>query len=303
MKTIAYGGWKHCLKLSNGKIEMVITTDVGPRVIRFGFVGGQNLFKEFPDQMGKTGGRQWRIYGGHRLWHAPEAKPRSYAPDNSPVPFEGKGLRVRLSQALEKETGIRKEIDIALDAARPRATVRHRLINDNLWDVEMAVWGLTVMAQGGRAIFPHEPFRAHTDWLLPARPLVLWHYTDMRDPRWTWGTRYMQLRQDPHAKTPQKVGFLNLQGWAAYALRGDLFLKRFVPVSGATYPDWGCNTETFTDADMLEVETLSPVQRVPPGGAIEHTEYWHLFRAEPGEGEASLDRVLRPLIKKTRPAS
>ncbi len=25
--------------------------NVGPRIIRYGFVGGQNLFKEFPDQL------------------------------------------------------------------------------------------------------------------------------------------------------------------------------------------------------------------------------------------------------------
>ena len=43
MKTSAYGGWKRCLKLSNGKIEMVITTDVGPRVVRYGFEGKENV--------------------------------------------------------------------------------------------------------------------------------------------------------------------------------------------------------------------------------------------------------------------
>ena len=30
------------------------------------------LFKEYDEQMGKTGGDEWRIYGGHRLWIAPE---------------------------------------------------------------------------------------------------------------------------------------------------------------------------------------------------------------------------------------
>ena len=300
MQKIAYAGWKHCLKLSNGKVELVITTDVGPRVIRFGFVGGQNLFKEYPDQLGRTGGRAWRIYGGHRLWHAPEAKPRTYAPDNAPVRFTGQGNRVQLVQAVEKETGIQKEMELALDAGRNHVTVRHRLVNRNPWDVEFAVWSLSVMAPGGRALYPHEPFKAHTDYLLPARPMVLWHYTDMRDPRWTWGTRYFQLRQDPRAAMPQKIGFLNRQGWAAYALRDEVFLKRFAPVPGAVYPDWGCNTETFTNADMLEVETLSPLQRVPAGGAIEHTEHWYLFKAEPGAGEASVDRVLRPLLRQTR---
>ena len=52
---IEYKGWKNCYRVTNGEIELIVTGDVGPRVIRFGFVGGQNLFKEFPDELGKAG--------------------------------------------------------------------------------------------------------------------------------------------------------------------------------------------------------------------------------------------------------
>ena len=48
-----YGGWPNCYRLSNGTVELIATADVGPRIIRFGFTGGQNLFAEFPDQLGK----------------------------------------------------------------------------------------------------------------------------------------------------------------------------------------------------------------------------------------------------------
>ena len=78
IETIAYGGWDNCLRLSNDKIEIVITLDVGPRLIRLGFPGGPNHFKEFPETLGQTGGTEWNSYGGHRLWHAPEQMPRTY---------------------------------------------------------------------------------------------------------------------------------------------------------------------------------------------------------------------------------
>ena len=80
LEKISYGGWENCLKLSGDSIELVITLDVGPRVIRLGTPGGQNLFKEFEDQMGKTSGTEWMSFGGHRLWHSPEVFPRTYAP-------------------------------------------------------------------------------------------------------------------------------------------------------------------------------------------------------------------------------
>ena len=51
---VAYKGWPNCYRVSNGEVELVVTSDVGPRVMRFGFVGGQNLFKESPEQLGAT---------------------------------------------------------------------------------------------------------------------------------------------------------------------------------------------------------------------------------------------------------
>src|SRR5882757_10175999 len=86
-----YKGWKNCYRVSNGEVELIVTADVGPRVIRYGFVGGQNLFKEFKEQLGKSGEKAWQARGGHRLWIAPEAVPESYALDNTPVKAGVKG--------------------------------------------------------------------------------------------------------------------------------------------------------------------------------------------------------------------
>src|SRR5579864_5038025 len=80
-----YRGWPNCYRISNGEIELVVTTDVGPRIIRYGFVGGRNVFKEFEDQMGKSGESTWQARGGHRLWISPEDPVLSYALDNAPI--------------------------------------------------------------------------------------------------------------------------------------------------------------------------------------------------------------------------
>jgi hypothetical protein len=41
-----------------------VTTDVGPRIIRFDLRVRKNEFKEYDDTAGKQGGDEWRIYGG-----------------------------------------------------------------------------------------------------------------------------------------------------------------------------------------------------------------------------------------------
>jgi hypothetical protein len=80
-----YKGWPTCYRVSNGEIDLIVTGDVGPRVIRFGFVGGQNLFKEFPDQLGRSGEEKFQLRGGDRVWKAPEDPVTTWAPDNDPV--------------------------------------------------------------------------------------------------------------------------------------------------------------------------------------------------------------------------
>src|SRR5664279_4657852 len=80
-----YKGWPNCYRVSNGEIELIVTGDVGPRVIRFGFVGGQNLFKEFPEQLGRSREEKFQLRGGDRVWKAPEDPVATWAPDNVPV--------------------------------------------------------------------------------------------------------------------------------------------------------------------------------------------------------------------------
>ncbi len=289
----------NCIRLENDEIELVVTTDIGPRIIRFAFKDGQNLFKEFDDQLGKTGGDEWRLYGGHRLWHAPEEAPRTYFPDNGPIGFECSGNTVRLIQDTETTTGIQKEIEITLDPKENNVRVLHRLINNNLWEVELTPWALSVMANDGRAIIPQEPFQSHEENMLPVRPLVLWSYTDMADPRWMWGSKYIQLKQDSGANRSQKLGILNTLGWAGYYLKGELFVKRYGYNPGAEYVDLGCNTEVYTDRDILEIETLGGKKKVAPGSSVEHIEKWYLFKADLKEDEESLDNDLMPLIGRT----
>jgi hypothetical protein len=300
IEKISYGGWPNCYRLSNGSVELIVTTDVGPRVIRFGFVGDENEFKEYKDQQGKTGGDEWRIYGGHRLWHAPEAMPRTYWPDNSPVEVIVDQHRIRVIQPVEKTTGIQKEIDLTLDAGSNQVTLIHCLRNKGLWPVELAPWMLTVMNVGGKVIIPQPPYKSHDAELLPLRSMAIWGYTNMRDPRYLWGTRYIVLSQDTLAKEPTKVGVGVTEGWAGYVRKNHLFLKRFNYVPGGKYPDFGSSVETFTNSEMIELETLGPLTSLQPGTQVEAREDWYLFKGlAPISDEDSIDRVVLPLVKST----
>src|SRR5687767_7714391 len=85
------------IRLSNADVHVVATIDVGPRIVEYARVDGDNVLGEALDVAIDTTLGTWHPYGGHRLWAAPEANPRSYSPDNDPVEVHEMGDRgVRL---------------------------------------------------------------------------------------------------------------------------------------------------------------------------------------------------------------
>ena len=49
------------------------------------------MLAELPDTKVTTDLGEWKPWGGHRLWAAPEAMPRTYSPDNSPIDYKKQG--------------------------------------------------------------------------------------------------------------------------------------------------------------------------------------------------------------------
>ena len=310
MEKINYGGWPNCIRMSNDSIELIATTDVGPRIIRFGFIGKDNEFWEDTAQLGKSGANEWVGYGGHRFWIAPEAKPKTYHPDNEPINHKIVGKTLKLIPPVESTTGIQKEVDITLDPKGSHAKVVHKITNYNPFTIELAPWPLTVMNSGGKLIFPNEPYFPHPDMLeypgqkvlpkhfLPVRSISLWPYTKLSDPRWKFTDKYIILRQDSTIVKPQKIGITNEQNWGAYGRKGHLFVKKVIFKQGATYPDNGCVFETYTNSQFLELESLGPLEKLASGASLEHQEDWYLFDGvDFEETDESIDANILPKVK------
>ncbi len=298
MDIVEYKGWERNVRLANDAVELVATLEVGPRVLHLAVPGGANVFKNFDEQMGAAAENEWQIRGGHRLWFAPEDPVATYFPDNGPVEAEEIDGGVRLRPGPETPNGLQKETDLVLGGSEPHVRVVHRLTNIGDAPLELAPWGLSVMAPGGTAVVGLPPRGKHPDDLLPNQRLVVWPYTDLGDDRLTMGTRSILLAQDA-TRGPTKLGLLNLDGWAAYAVAGCLFVKRFDADPDATYPDMGCNTELFTNEEMLEVESLGALVTLEPGGSVEHVEDWHLVADVPAVASPEdVETHVRPVVEK-----
>jgi hypothetical protein len=286
------------IALTNGLVELEVSTDYGPRVMRYGYPGGENIFAEVPHLTTPTPQGLWKPRGGHRLWVAPEHMPGSYACDDDPVEaVVNDSLSGTFRQRVDT-AGIEKQIALRLVPDTTEVVVDHSIVNRTCWPIRVAAWAITIVDAEGTAVIPQPPFRSHDEDLLPAQILVQWSFTDLTDPRWAIGPRLIRLTPDRARQTPQKIGAGNVRGWCALVRRDMVFLKRFAWEPDACYPDRGSNNELYTDGNYLEIETLGPLRLLDPGASATHTERWHLFRpVDVGTTEATLDAALRGLVE------
>jgi len=306
LDVVDYRGWKNNLRLSNASVELIATLDVGPRVIAYRRPGGFNVMKNYDSMMGGTGEAEWQIRGGHRFWLAPEDLTRTYFPDNHPVKWEPLGeFGVKLTPPPETEYGVQKEMHLTLAPTGTRVEVVLKVTNIGAAPTELAPWGPTVMAPGGVEIIPlpakyshpGHPSRAKSPAdFAPNQELILWPYFDFADRRWTFGAKYIFLKQDVN-QGPTKIGLAHRGGWVGYLNSNTLFVKRFDYREGSLYPDRGTRYQTFSNEDMLEMETVGELSTLAPGQSAELRESWELFADVPSvQTEADVDRVILPLL-------
>ncbi len=294
-KTNYRGG--EALALATRNLELVVTTSVGPRVVDLRSKRGRagNLFFQFPVNEQRANG--YYLRGGHRLWHSPEDIVRTYQPDDEPLAVKPLRNGVALAQPVEPKTGLQKAMKLELVGERT-VKVTHALTNHGLWAVETAAWALTMFRGGGYGVLPLLPKGSHAAGdLLPTYSFVPWSYTDLSLPVWDLHRDFVGI-DVPKAKQAQKFGITNYPGWSAYWVQGTTFVKYAPVIAGATYPDFGCAFETFTNGEMIEFETLSPLVKLAPGRSVTHVEFWGVLDGLPKpNADAAFAKSLAPTVK------
>src|SRR5215831_14888267 len=216
IEKISWQGWNNVYRIWNETVQILVLADVGPRIIWYGFRDGENILHQVASHAGLSGGSEFRLYGGHRLWVSPEVE-RTYFPDNGPVSVQQHGRRVRFT-----------------------APVEDRAPGTNLQSA------------------------------------------------------------NPNGRFEEQMGgIFSPSGWGAYFVGDTLFVKRAPVIENATYPDFGCNLEVFTNRDFLELETLGATVVLRTGEQARHSETWQLFaNVAEGEDENWIRSTILPLVNR-----
>jgi hypothetical protein len=82
---------------------------------------------------------------------------------------------------------------------------------------------------------------------------------------------------------------------------GDLFFAKWIShEKKANYPDRGCNTELFTNGDILEIESLAPEKPVAANSHSIHFEWWHIAKVKFTQNDEA--SILKHIAALPRPA-
>ena len=295
------------LVLENELAELAVTLDFGPHIIRFARRGVENLFFEdreaanvncgpVYDKYYKKGA-YWRNYGGHRVWLSPESEPRTYYPVNDPVSYAVNGNTVTFIPPEQVENGVQLTLTVTLEENDSVAQISSAAVNTSDLPQTFGIWNITVMRAGGLGLMP---LNTRPSGLLHNRTMSFWSYTDMADPRVTWGRELVSVAQDPASDHPFKIGVPAERGWLAYLRNGDLFVKRFPFFPDTPYPDGGCSAELYTNPAILELESLGRLAPVSPGDCITSSELWSItpgVPAVPAGDMAALEKLVADYIE------
>lgn len=279
-----YSTFGKCVCIDNGAMELYVTVDVGPRIIKLNLKGKENMmFNDTELAIGNTKpcleamfgkGKAWKIYGGHRFWVSPEKLPETYYPDNDPVAYEINDNVFTFYAPKQIFTGWQETMIVTVDENEAKAEVKHVLVNMSDRTQTGSIWGLNVTDKGGKAFVKQA---AEETGLLSNRNLILWPYNVMTDKRFFMDDEFVGLAQDENAEKAFKIGTNNTPGVALCVNHGTAFRILWDYVHGSEYPDNGCSCEMYSCSNFLEVETLSPLYTLKPGESCEHIEKWELY--------------------------
>jgi hypothetical protein len=265
------------LSLKSKAIELLVTLDVGPRIISLSKVNGENIFfndvnqlitKDVQDYYGK--GKQWQIYGGHRIWLAPENE-LTYYPDNGVVNYEIVNYSVVFSPPKRLDSFEIKLSVCFLEDNKVEIISRARNLASSTRKI--ALWNLTVLKPGGVETLDLD---TEDNGYLPNRNLVFWSYSDIKDPRIDIENNKITLKSSKDISAPFKIGLFKKDISVTYEL-GNTKFSKYVKSEIDDYPDFGCNFESYISDNIHEIESLSPLRNLKKGEHLVHKEIWEIL--------------------------
>lgn len=261
VKKINYAGWDDCIYISNGVFEAVVSTQVGPRILRYSRVGGPNLFYLDQYAAGMTEElKVWRLYGGHTFDFRIDGKKILY-PENIPVEVRLEASSMHFEPMVVGDTGITKQISIRM-CRRGGLEVKETLTNTSDAPISIVAEATTNLMPGGVAALPANSAKAVRTPKAEA---------DLR--RTNFGKELCLVSQDMINGGEFALDFAADERWCGYFNLGCLFI--ITTPQEDTFDN--INIGVSGTPERMAITTYSNPVVLAPGESHTHTEVYNIF--------------------------
>ena len=279
IRQIPFGGWKNCIQISNTVFDAVITTEVGPRIVRYGKVGGPNLLWLDEFTTGSTEEtKTWRAYGG-RSFDTCVGGEKRLVPENVPVAYTLTEDAIVFDPI--NQNGLEKQIKIRM-CRRGGLEINQMVTNKGEANAAVAILGGTMMPGGGMYYLPGQISEGHH------RPEVL--YKGNSTPILTREETCDEYR----------ICATSTAVWCGVFNRGSLLMITCPEDKKAEE-----NLSLDVTPRYARLEICSPEKKLKPGDSLTQTEVWNIFPDIPlpesnaaAEKEMSGNRWFYDFVKK-----
>lgn len=268
--------WGRVLWLQNDALEIGVALDFGIRIVHLSCLGMENLYYVQPNDLSDNFTKgEWRVYGGHRLWMAPESLD-SYCPDNAPVDYELEENGVLITQRPDPALQIRKQIRITF-LEDGGVCLDHAIENLSDAVITGASWGVNTLDGGGVAKINFSC--GERGGFNPKRTVSLWSDTNLHDKRVKFDRGALTATHMADVTEYFKIGLYVQPGEAVLTNKGQQFTISFDVAPMDACIDGGCNFELYMCSRFMELEVLGVKAEIAPGKTATHQEIWHLQKA------------------------
>lgn len=266
INNINYG---RCINISNGLLDVVVTIDYGPRIIKYCPKNAKNLFYydnereySFPQNITNTN-ELFYLYGGHRMWVSTETGEKSTYPDNIPIVYSPISEGVKLSIPRYDAQGIDLSMDIILTQETTDIMVVHSVKNISNTPKEISINADTALCKKG-FVYSMQSNREQS--------IRLYKSSKWKDKRLFIGNDYVTV--DANNGDEFIIGIKNAYGRCGYIDDDVEFDKQYIHNPDMEYNDKDISTKIKIFNNYISLNTISPLYIVESGETIRFVESW-----------------------------
>jgi hypothetical protein len=242
-----------------GDVVFEVDPKVGARVATLS-LGGVNMIATIAAT--DTDNTTW----GGVFWTSPQKAwdsnwPPPAALDSNPYTGGISGTHIVRDSASYAALGVSVSKDFSADAGTGWITIVYTIKASKA--VQAAPWENCRVPRGGLAFFP-----AGTS--LTKGPLTM---TESASIDW-----FDDASKSATSTSGAKAIADGSGGWAAYALNGNLFLRKFTNTPASAQAPGEGQDEIYPGAGFLELEVQGPYTSIPAGGSLSWTIAWRIVK-------------------------